>query len=128
LEPVHRDDIPMEAMEEIEKFIQDKFPGMKVICAGDTPGELPEELREQMQEIEAAFAHSMLHGLCIDCGAKMEGYEQITEKDDWAPTAGWRYFTNVATGEPQGWQCPECDRKEQEEQGFGKFTPFGEGD
>jgi hypothetical protein len=114
LEPIHRDDIPLEAMEKIERFVQEQFPGMKVKCAGDHPGELPEELKEQIELIEKAFKHSMMHGLCIDCGAQMPGYDSIATDDNWEPVEGWRYFKLVSTGEPQGWQCPGCDQKENE--------------
>lgn len=124
MQPIHRDDVPMEVMEEFEKYIKEKFPGAKVTCAGDQPGELPPEVQEHMQAIEQLFQDSMLNGTCLDCGAQMPGYNPL--EDDWEPHPSWHYFKNTSDNTPMGWQCPACDAEEREnnEPGFRAFGNF----
>lgn len=107
MKPINRDDVPMEAMEEIESFFAEKFPGMKVVCAGDHQGSLPPEVQAKIDAMEKMFQDSMINGTCVDCGEPMPDYDPL--KEDWRPQKGWGYFKEMTTGDPMGWQCPECD-------------------
>ncbi len=127
MQPIHRDDVPMEVMEEFEKFVQGRFPGMRVTCAGDQPGELPPEVQEHMNAIEQLFKDSMLNGTCLDCGAQMPDYNPLD--DNWEPHVDWHYFKNTSDNTPMGWQCPDCDAAEREDNqpGFRAFHLPGTG-
>lgn len=114
MKPAHRDDLPPELLEMLEK----KFPGMKIVCAGDIPeGQMPEGLVAKIEAIKMAHAQSVVDGTCIDCGKKMPGYPADDEDfpEGWQKADGWLCFTDISSGEPSGWQCPECDAKERDD-------------
>lgn len=111
MKPLHRDDIDASDMAEIEKLLQEQFPGMKVVCAGDNPGELPPGVAKAMASIEESHMLSLVNGTCIDCGAQMPGYDQL-DNDDWKPADGWTWFVEHGTRNPTAWQCPACDAKD----------------
>lgn len=49
----------------------------------------------------------------MDCEATMPGFPtEDNFPDDWQPAADWKHFTDHH-GDIVGWQCPECDAKEQ---------------
>jgi hypothetical protein len=104
---IHRDDIPMDAMEEIEWM----FPNAKVVCIGDQPeGTVPPEVQKAIAALTAKFEDSLRKGLCVDCGVQMPGYPP-NDWDAWTLPDGWQLFTGTR-GEPQAFQCPVCDEKE----------------
>lgn len=104
---IHRDDIPMDLMEEIERM----FPGKMVVCAGDQPGgAVPLEVKEAIAATTKKFEESLREGLCVDCGAKMPGYPPH-DWDTWTLPDDWQLFTNMRGG-PQAFQCPRCDAED----------------
>jgi hypothetical protein len=106
---IHRDDIPMDVMEDIQEL----FPDMKIVCAGDIPeGQIPEDMREAIATIEAKFLKSIVEGKCVDCGKKIHDFPPV-DWSVWKLPDGWRYFTDFS-GSPQAFQCPECDREDGE--------------
>lgn len=105
---IHRDDIPMDVMEQIESQLHGLFPGFKVVCAGDIPSD---ELPAELGELHKAFVESIVNGLCIDCGEKMPNYDP--DNEDWQPEDGWQVLADM-NDQPQCWQCPNCDAKENE--------------
>ncbi len=105
----HRDDLSPELLQNLEEL----FPGMKIVCAGDLPDDkLPAEVLEQLAKIKENNLQSMAKGLCIDCGAKMPGYPELGEEtpNDWSPAPGWTWFEE--DGEMCAWQCPACNKAE----------------
>lgn len=106
---IHRDDIPMELMQQIEA----QFPGMKVVCAGDEPaGALPEGLLEAAESLHRKHLLLLVEGRCLDCNEQMPGFPP-TDWDAWQLPDGWRYFTDE-NKQPMAFQCPACDAKEGE--------------
>lgn len=110
MNPIHRDDIDASDMAEIEKLLAEQYPGMKIVCAGDAPGELPPDVAAMMQQVERAHMESLANGTCIDCGAKMPDYD--IERGDWNPPEGWAWFYEHGTKNIAAWQCPACDAKD----------------
>lgn len=106
-ELIHRDDLPMELLEQI----QASFPeGVKLICAGDLPF-LPPGFKEMLEAEQEKRELAFSEGRCTDCGAIMPDWPP-REDDDWDITPGWRWFTDHA-GDPVALQCPACDEKEE---------------
>lgn len=119
---IHRDDIPMDHMTEIEKAIRDQHPefgDFKIQCVGDAPdGSLPPEVLSAMDAVQGAFDRSFMLGACIDCDARMPNYptpddiEKILE-EDWKPAEGWGSFSKIGEEDGfAGWQCPKCGEGE----------------
>lgn len=113
IRPIHRDDLDMDVVAEIEAQFKETMPGYKVVFAGDHP---ETELPEGLKKLQEAMEHALANGLCFDCGIKMPNWPDGPESmpDDWRPADGWRWFTDAATKEVVQWQCPECDAKEQD--------------
>lgn len=108
---IHRDDLDPDVLADI----QSRFPGMKIVCAGDAPeGALPPSVADALAALQKQHDESMVYGTCIDCGAVMPGYPppEADVPADWKPVEGWSWFTNDATGEIFCWQCPDCDAKD----------------
>lgn len=130
---IHRDDMDYPVVEKLVETLKELHPGMDVVFAGDTPpDQLPPELVEYMKQIEAAHNKSLYGGLCIDCGLKMDGWDQAAlDGEDSLNTLvnvhvkqhKWRFFTNGKDGEPTAWQCPACDAKD-EDGVESEFRPF----
>lgn len=112
--PAHRDDLPMDVVEDLEKKLQELYPGYKVVFAGDQPGGPPLELNDAYKAFQKMADKSLLNGTCIDCGKQMPDYDP--QREDWDKAPGWSYYTNTGNGEFMGWQCPECDAEEQDGQ------------
>lgn len=110
LEPVHRDDVDNELVAEIEKTFAELYPGYKVVFAGDEPGGASPRTEALLAALQDKANRSLAEGTCIDCGAKMPDYRPTD--DDWDAPDGWGYFSNG--DDFGGWQCPKCDREEQD--------------
>ena len=110
---IHRDDIDMNQVENLEEFFAEKFPDMKIVFAGDQPeDELPERMKEQLILLQEKHDKSLCNGTCIDCNKEMENWpppEDDKELDNWAPSEGWNWFTQPNSEIPMCWICPECD-------------------
>lgn len=66
---VHRDDISIEHLEQMEKSLP---PGAKLICAGDVPpDQIAPEIHLAVAKVAALSLASLQNGSCIDCGARM---------------------------------------------------------
>lgn len=121
MEPLHRDDLPMDVAEQVVARIQEQFPGMRVVFAGDHPGDLPDGVKRAIESLNWKMSESMTRGICMDCGAAMEGYPAFTKTPegyadfpgDWRPQRGWRHFADTIGGKFSHWQCAECDRQEE---------------
>lgn len=112
---VHRDDLPPEALEAFEAFIKEKFPGAKVVCAGDVPEHLlSERTKEVIASVEKRQQTSISEGRCFDCGKFMENWPP---SDDGKLPEGWHTMRKTTIddeeeGELMGFVCPECDRED----------------
>ena len=107
MKPIHRDDLDPEML----AMLQEKFPGFKIICAGDLPeDQITDRLKDAMAKIETKSSESVINGTCIDCGAVMPNYPP--DSADWEPAEDWRYFTAHNREDIVAWQCPECDNKD----------------
>src|SRR5436309_6376234 len=100
---LHRDDLPMDVVEEIEAAFAKLHPGCKITFAGDHPGELPQELKEGLEEFERKMRSSLMEGRCTDCGIQMENWAGADMPDDWQPAKGWKFFTGPDKA-PMCWQ------------------------
>lgn len=98
---VHRDDMPDELLDELQK----QFPDMKIVCAGDLPADqLPDGVAEEAARIEEMCRSSMISGQCVDCGAFMPNYPATAE--------GWHYMVAIGNDDLMAWQCPICDAED----------------
>lgn len=102
---------------ELLAAMQEKFPGMQIICAGDVPNmALPPGLIADLEELERQHARSLGEGRCLDCDCQMPDYPATGEAmETFKPAEGWTWFTNTATGDIVAWQCPDCDARDQQE-------------
>lgn len=121
---IHRDDIPMDVMADIERAIRERHPefkDFKIQCIGDAPeGTVPPDVVAAFDAVQEQFDRSFMLGACIDCDARMPGYpspgdiESVLD-DDWRPAEGWSAFSQMGEdGSFAGWQCPDCDAKGEE--------------
>lgn len=108
----HRDDLPYDAVKELEDKMAELFPGYKVMFAGDAPADQQPDMTELFKAIEKRAARSFSDGICVDCGSQMPHYDP--DNPDWKPWHGWAKFTSVGTEEFMGWQCPACGDAEED--------------
>jgi hypothetical protein len=92
----HRDDVPYEVVEALEKQMAERFPGMKVVFAGDVPGGPPKKLE---QTFESQVVTSMLLGTCFSCHTQMEGYPSLEEIK-----ASFGKKDGISFEGPEGWE------------------------
>jgi hypothetical protein len=104
--PIHRDDIPFEVIEEIERTLKEQHPGFKIICAGDTNDpELIAKAEEQHNRLIEIARLSQKNGTCVDCGAVMPDYPERCQTQELAD--GWAYLADPGK-QFMGWLCPAC--------------------
>lgn len=101
----HRDD----ASDELLNDLAEKFPGFKIVFAGDNENSLPQETLDAIKLLDEMHENSLNNGSCIDCGAQMPGWPEIS-----VITEGWKYFTEVGEDDPIAYICPACDEAEEE--------------
>lgn len=111
---LHRDDLHMDDVAEIEKMFAELYPGCTVSFAGDQP-EISDELREQIAAWKQQDEERFCQGRCCDCGKQMSNWPENGQiPADWQPPADWAYFTEIGKDDvPAAWQCPECARDDQ---------------
>jgi len=107
---LHRDDIPFEDMEEIEKALQEQHPGFKIQCVGDS-SEVPEHIKKMMEELEERMKEAICNGQCFECGKQLpcewplpDGVEELPE--------GWSIYSMMGTVDGEKIPtliCPECE-------------------
>jgi len=95
---------------ELEKFLQDKFPGCVVKHINNVePGDLDPaalaELDQRRQEILDRDRQSLRNGVCGNCGAKYPG--EWPPPDEVGLAEGWGLYTDEED-EPVLLVCP-CD-------------------
>lgn len=105
---VHRDDVPFEEIEKMEKMIRDQTgdENARLFFPGDVPEKnIPPDMLAQIKEIEEINEESVQRGFCIDCLQAMPIYRAWDE--NWEPDDGWlcMFYPNE---EPAGWMCPFC--------------------
>ena len=54
MEPIHRDDLPMDVAEEMVKKLQELHPGCKIVFMGDQPGGVPPEMQADLDQFAQA--------------------------------------------------------------------------
>lgn len=115
---LHRDDFDFEEFQGIEAALQAEHPDTKVVCVGDIPGELSDELKDAIQKIDDLLEQELLEGKCHDCGNIIPG--------EWPPTVeegqeqidlpeGWSFHAAVGpkSDAPLGILiCPNCDKEQ----------------
>ena len=107
MDPIHRDDLPMDVAEEIVKKLQELHPDCKVVFAGDQPGAVPAELQAELDQLLEAQQQAFADGRCMDCDQPMPGWPSQGGAPEMLPD-GWTYFTDLKD-QPMGWLCPDCD-------------------
>lgn len=107
LELARQQDFPPEVLEQIEALFAEKFPGYKVVFAGDET-DPSEGVKAKIAEIEKMHRDKLNDRRCLDCDVQME--------IEWKPgdelPEGWQTFSLGDT--ITGLQCPACYEKEQE--------------
>src|SRR5947199_924463 len=93
MEPIHRDDLPMDVAEEMVKKLQELHPGFKVVFAGDQPGGVTPELQAELDALLEAQQRAFADGRCMDCDKQMPGWPWKDGAPDQLPE-GWAYFTD----------------------------------
>ena len=105
---IHRDDIPFERVEEIERQVK-QITGdenTRLIFPGDMPKkDMPQDVLDRIEEIERINEESINRGFCVDCFQAMPIYAPWEEK--WKPDEGWTCLMGVDE-EPAGWLCEMC--------------------
>jgi len=109
----HRDDMPYEVVEAMERVLAEQFPGMKLTFAGDVPGGPPPEILAKIARVEARLQRLLREGRCIECGVQMPDPPSKDMSEDWRPADGWCWFTNEED-QVAAWQCPQCDADDDE--------------
>lgn len=109
---LHRDDVPFELAESLQKELQEKHPGAKVMFAGDHD-DLPEEVEVAIKVHEYKMATSLYTGTCLDCWDFMKGYLKAQKDRDleYMIPDGWGLYRSGSTGEPSHYLCPKCEKK-----------------
>jgi hypothetical protein len=103
---IHRDDVPFEDVEQIEKAMQERFPGFKVQFVGDTdPNKLP----------DGRMMDTFIEGQCFDCDKQIPCQWPPENEGDELPK-GWSMYwmKGIMTIEVEGNElpvliCPECE-------------------
>ena len=74
MEPIHRDDLPMDVAEEMVKKLQELHPGCKIVFMGDQPGGVPPEMQADLDQFAQAQERAFAEGRCMDCEKPMPGW------------------------------------------------------
>ena len=118
---LHRDDIPFEEIERIEAAIKREHPDgdFHLVFPGDMPpGEVPEEVRIAIAQMESKEDESVDLGCCLSCGELIEDYD--IDEEGWEIPEGWRCMVD-SSDRICGWRCPDCHEKH-----VGNTTVFDE--
>jgi len=107
---IHRDDIPADIAEELVRLIQEDFPeGTRVVFAGDKPGEVPQEIKDQQKILIKVAATRFYQGQCFECGTDMP-LEWPPKDDEWELPDGWSISTETyGINDIPIFICPECE-------------------
>lgn len=108
----HCDDIPYEVVEKLEADLAAEHPGMKLLFAGDHPDLVPPELKLILERMADEQERLLRECRCMDCHRQMENFSTAMTDDEWQRADGWKHF-NDGNDQLVGWQCPECDAKDQ---------------
>lgn len=108
---LHRDDFDFEEFQKLEAKLLEEHPGAKVVCLGDIPGEMPEEIKQAMRELYDVLLQELVEGKCHDCGNKIPGeWPPEAEGVDVDLTEGWVFLTAMGSTPDLGILiCPDCD-------------------
>lgn len=118
LKLIHRDDLDMQDVQQIEAYFAEHYPGMKVMFAGDA-ATLPDEVLADLEKLHLKYAQSLLDGTCVDCGKKIPGEWPPPEEGDWHCPPGWFFLCEFEFDEESGENvsspvaltCAECDEQ-----------------
>lgn len=107
---LHRDDIPFQRAEEIEKQLKKQHPDSKVIFAGDT--DIPYDVRVAIERAKMRMQETLILGSCLECEEIIDGYIDMMEKKEaFKLPDGWSMYTNGVDGEPSHLLCPKCSEE-----------------
>ena len=91
---LHRDDIPFEDMEAIEKALLEQHPGFKIQCVGD--GEVPEHIEKEMEKLEERMKETICNGQCFECSKQIPCEWPLPDGVDELPE-GWSIYWMMGT-------------------------------
>lgn len=118
LKLIHRDDLDMQDVQQIEAYFAEHYPGMKVMFAGDA-ATLPDEVLADLEKLSQMYANSLVEGTCVDCGKKIPGDWPPPEEGEYNCPPGWFFLcesefddeTGESVSVPVALSCKECDDK-----------------
>lgn len=120
---IHRDDVDMEVVEALERYMAAEYPGKKMVFEGDVPDDKrPKDTMWQMKKEMLHYKQSLStnYGYCFDCGKEMEGFPKASQYDN---EESWNADVEPFVTEKQGegwnvavapnlrvmcFECPEC--------------------
>lgn len=105
----HRDDVPMDVVEHLERQFAESHPGKKVMFAGDHEQAIPPEVRAKIDEVARRTVESRENGTCFCCRKPWDGYDAWIA-DQKSPHPGWHLCWDV-NGEPSHIMCDACDER-----------------
>lgn len=109
---VHRDDLDADVAEEAVRALQEMYPGMKVVFAGDAPGGPPPEIQEKIDAIDKHMTDSLVKGQCFDCGLPIPNWPPPDDdSEDWKLSEGWSYYNAPNNTAPGFFICPKCQEE-----------------
>lgn len=102
----HRDDLPFELVEAMEKKLAEEHPGQKLMFAGDHPDAVPDELLDAVAMFQSQVYERLQRGVCCQCGQKMDNFIW-PPSENWVPPMGWRVLVDPQR-HPLAFVCPAC--------------------
>ena len=100
---LHRDDIDVAVLEKI----QAESPDTQIVCIGDAPDKLPDEVKKAIVEFDAKCRQTLVAGECFHCRKVMPNWPP--DSLAWNIAEGWgAVYADGDDQLPNFWSCPDC--------------------
>lgn len=101
----HRDDVPLDALQQLTEKLQEDHPGAKIVFAGDIPGEVSPEIKEEFERVQREIERSIEEGSCLHCKKRIPNIvagDRLPE--------GWDALLDLKDN-AAGFICSDCKSK-----------------